>query len=87
MVLVCVGELKTTAGWVRQQVMDHPSYRQDSVVSEEIAYDLVRAMKAVGEGSLSCPELLGSLISKTPPTYTVLECPVPSSSLSPVSPQ
>ena len=77
-VCVCTGDLLTTASWMRQQVLQHPEYRQDSVVSESITHDLLLAMKGVSDGSLAAPELLGSLTSKTPSKYTVLECPAPS---------
>jgi len=76
---VCAGDLLTTASWMRQQVLQHPEYRQDSVVSESITHDLLLAMKGVSDGSLAAPELLGSLTSKTPSKYTVLECHAPSS--------
>lgn len=52
MILICKrasGELKTTATWIREYVQKHPAYKQDSVVSQEIAYDLVMEMKAIGE--------------------------------------
>ena len=64
----------TTAGWIRKQVLSHPDYKQDSVVSDKITSDLILAMKEVTESSV-CPDLLGSLSSKAPTTYTVLECP------------
>lgn len=38
----------------------HPSYKQDSVVSSEIAHDLMLACHSIGDGSLACPELLGT---------------------------
>jgi hypothetical protein len=41
-------------------VREHPAYRSDSVVTEEIAYDLMQTCRAIGEGKLACPELLGS---------------------------
>lgn len=52
MVLICKrasGELKTTAYFIREFVQKHPAYRQDSVISEAIAYDLVMELKAIGE--------------------------------------
>ena len=46
------GTLWTGAHWIREFVAKHPGYKQDSVVSEEICYDLVRAIveMAVKEG-------------------------------------
>ncbi|PKX88795.1 glutamate--cysteine ligase [Aspergillus novofumigatus IBT 16806] len=39
------GTLWTGARWIREFVASHPSYKQDSVVSEEICYDLVNAVE------------------------------------------
>lgn len=46
------GTLWTGARWIREFVAKHPAYKQDSVVSEEISYDLVKAVDemAVKEG-------------------------------------
>lgn len=52
MILICKrasGELKTTATWMREFVQNHPEYKQDSVVSEIIAHDLVMELRAIGE--------------------------------------
>lgn len=65
----------TTAGWIRKQVLTHPDYKQDSVVSDKVTYDLMQLMKGVSEGTVPCPDLTGALSSKTPKTYTELECP------------
>ena len=51
----------TPATWIRNYVTSHPSYRGDSVVTEEIAYDLMMTCKGIGEGTIACPELLGSV--------------------------
>ncbi|KAJ6181299.1 hypothetical protein N7519_011760 [Penicillium mononematosum] len=39
------GTLWTGARWMREFVAKHPGYKQDSVVSEEITYDLVKAVE------------------------------------------
>ncbi|KAJ5111540.1 hypothetical protein N7532_002075 [Penicillium argentinense] len=39
------GTLWTGARWIREFVNKHPSYKHDSVVSEEITYDLVKAVE------------------------------------------
>ncbi|KAJ5197798.1 uncharacterized protein N7498_006915 [Penicillium cinerascens] len=39
------GTLWTGARWIREFVAKHPSYKQDSVVSEEITFDLVKAVE------------------------------------------
>lgn len=55
------GKLLTTAAWIRKFVREHPTYKFDSVVTEEIAYDLVNAAHKIAAGEMSCPELLGNL--------------------------
>lgn len=55
------GELITPATWIRNFVRNHPKYKNDSVVSDSIAYDLMMACKEVGEGKLHIPELLGDV--------------------------
>lgn len=55
------GELVTPATWMRTFVRSHPAYKGDSVVSDEIAYDLMTACKDIGEGKLHIPELLGNV--------------------------
>lgn len=42
------GEVMTTAAWLRQFVTTHPGYKKDSVVTDEIAYDLVVACQEIG---------------------------------------
>lgn len=53
------GELITTATWIRQEVLNHPDYKKDSIVTERINYDLLKKAKDIQEGRLNCPELLG----------------------------
>ena len=36
------GELQTPATWIRNFVRSHPAYKSDSVVNEEITYDLLK---------------------------------------------
>merc|ERR1719198_902072 len=55
------GELVTPAAWMRNFVRNHPSYKGDSVVSDEIAYDLMIACRDIGLGKLHVPELLGDV--------------------------
>ncbi|TPX63001.1 glutamate---cysteine ligase [Powellomyces hirtus] len=43
------GELKTSATWIRDFVAAHPGYKGDSVVSEEVAYDLCKAVENLAE--------------------------------------
>lgn len=44
------GELWTAARWIRRVVAEHPKYKKDSVVSEEITKDLVAEVIKIGEG-------------------------------------
>jgi len=55
------GELITPAMWIRNYVRNHPAYKFDSVVSDEIAYDLMIICKDIGEGNIQVPELLGNV--------------------------
>lgn len=42
------GRLPTAARWIRDFVRRHPAYAKDSVVSDEINYDLVKTVHAIG---------------------------------------
>ena len=53
----------TNATWIRKFIHEHPDYKHDSVISETTAYDLVRKIKDVSEGTITCPELTGKLKS------------------------
>ena len=53
------GETITTATWIRNFVTTHPAYNNDSFISQEIQYDLVKACDAIGSGQMLCPEILG----------------------------
>ncbi|CAH1247844.1 GCLC [Branchiostoma lanceolatum] len=59
------GELMTTARWIRTFVQNHPKYKSDSVVSEEIAYDLTKVADEITKGIRTCPELFGTPNSRT----------------------
>lgn len=60
------GELLTTASWMRKEITEHEEYKQDSVVSERICYDLLKKAKDIQDGIRPCPELLGTNVnSKT----------------------
>ncbi|KAI9482060.1 glutamate--cysteine ligase [Coemansia sp. RSA 989] len=52
------GKLCTLATWMRNFVHKHPDYRQDSVVSQSINYDMLRTMNDIEEGKVTAPELL-----------------------------
>lgn len=55
------GELVTPAAFIRSFVLRHPAYRHDSVVSDEINYDLLWTIHLISKGELDCPELLFKL--------------------------
>mmetsp|Transcript_13934 Transcript_13934/g.32781 ORF Transcript_13934/g.32781 Transcript_13934/m.32781 type:complete len:644 (+) Transcript_13934:49-1980(+) len=68
------GELPTTAEWMRDFVLKHPEYKQDSVVSAKINYDLLKLCLEVSHGDVEGEDLLGSFcpvesrrLSKRPP--------------------
>lgn len=64
---VCVfaGQLKTSARWMRDFVMEHPLYNHDSVVSELVCYDLVAACAEITNGTRDEPTLVFNHISRT----------------------
>jgi len=39
-----IGKLITPASWIRNFIVTHPAYKNDSVVSDEINYDLAKAI-------------------------------------------
>mmetsp|Transcript_13467 Transcript_13467/g.19270 ORF Transcript_13467/g.19270 Transcript_13467/m.19270 type:complete len:967 (+) Transcript_13467:80-2980(+) len=55
------GELITPASWIRKFVRTHKAYKGDSVVTDEIGYDLMIACNEIGEGVRHEPELLGDM--------------------------
>ncbi|KAJ7593919.1 glutamate-cysteine ligase catalytic subunit [Mycena floridula] len=52
------GSLVTSATWMRNFVRSHPSYKHDSVVSEEINYDLLVAIDEIERGVRKATDLL-----------------------------
>ncbi|KIM61721.1 hypothetical protein SCLCIDRAFT_1215815 [Scleroderma citrinum Foug A] len=52
------GTLQTSATWMRNFVRSHPAYKFDSVVNQEINYDLLRTIDDVERGVLHVCELL-----------------------------
>jgi len=52
------GTLQTPATWIRNFVRSHPAYKFDSVVSQEINYDLMVAVDQLERGVLRAPEFL-----------------------------
>lgn len=60
----------TTAQWMRKFVALHPDYKQDSVVSETICYDLINTFDRITRGELDAPELFGKPTSRTSDVLT-----------------
>jgi len=59
------GSLMTNASWMRNFVTNHPSYKHDSVVNDEIAYDLLWKMTRVSTYGEECRDVLPRMSSKT----------------------
>ncbi|XP_071597825.1 glutamate--cysteine ligase catalytic subunit isoform X1 [Heliangelus exortis] len=53
------GELMTVARWMREFIAQHPDYKQDSVITDEINYSLIWKCNQIAQGQAECPELLG----------------------------
>jgi glutamate--cysteine ligase catalytic subunit len=51
------GALKTTANWMRSFVMNSSKYGADSVVSDELAYELMLTMSKIGQGLVRASDL------------------------------
>lgn len=41
------GEWQTTASWIRTFVRNHPAYQKDSIISQEINYDLIKEAEKI----------------------------------------
>ncbi|KAH9485562.1 Glutamate--cysteine ligase [Psilocybe cubensis] len=52
------GTLLTPATWIRNFVKSHPDYKKDSVVSQEINYDLLKAVDEIERGVRKATDLL-----------------------------
>ena len=69
------GKLQTNAAFIRDFVRNHPKYQKDSVVREEIVFDLVESAEKISAYELVPEKLFGTtLIEKnhtaTPPNCT-----------------
>ncbi|RXM33121.1 Glutamate--cysteine ligase catalytic subunit [Acipenser ruthenus] len=58
------GELMTMARWMREFVANHPEYKQDSVITDKINYDLIVKCDQIANGAARCPELLGDPVNR-----------------------
>mmetsp|Transcript_21607 Transcript_21607/g.29681 ORF Transcript_21607/g.29681 Transcript_21607/m.29681 type:complete len:754 (+) Transcript_21607:73-2334(+) len=66
------GELQTTANWMRSFVQKHPFYKNDSIVSPGIAYDLMAACHKISNGKLAVPFLVPPSLPPGCPTGSSL---------------
>ncbi|RWS09698.1 glutamate--cysteine ligase catalytic subunit-like protein [Dinothrombium tinctorium] len=53
------GNVMTNAAWIRKYVREHEQYNKDSVVSDKIAYDLIKVINGITKGEIFCKELVG----------------------------
>uniref|UniRef100_A0A667Y2S8 Glutamate--cysteine ligase n=1 Tax=Myripristis murdjan TaxID=586833 RepID=A0A667Y2S8_9TELE len=58
------GELMTMAKWMREFVAKHPQYKQDSVITDKINYDLIQKCDKIAKGEERCPELIGDPVNR-----------------------
>ncbi|XP_064143525.1 glutamate--cysteine ligase catalytic subunit isoform X2 [Loxodonta africana] len=58
------GELMTVAKWMREFIANHPDYKQDSVITDEMNYSLILKCNQIANELCECPELLGSSFRK-----------------------
>jgi len=66
------GTLLTNASWIRQFVTSHPLYKQDSIVSEEIQYDLVQKIKLFENGEETCPHIVHPKMETATDLYPIV---------------
>ena len=45
------GTLWTGAKWIRHFIRTHPEYKRDSIVSESVCYDLIKAVEKITQGN------------------------------------
>ncbi|XP_030897141.1 glutamate--cysteine ligase catalytic subunit isoform X2 [Leptonychotes weddellii] len=58
------GELMTVARWMREFIANHPDYKQDSVITDEMNYSLILKCNQIANELCECPELLGPALRK-----------------------
>jgi len=58
------GKLKTNSLWIREFVRSHPNYKHDSIVTQSIAYDLMKAITEIQQsGSKEESSLFGTFFT------------------------
>ena len=53
------GEIWTDAKYIRKFISEHPKYNKDSIITEEINYDLVNHLLDIQNGIIKPKELFG----------------------------
>jgi glutamate--cysteine ligase catalytic subunit len=53
------GRLWTMARYIRHYLQKHPDYKEDSIVSQQINYDLLKHLDEISVGKVEAPELYG----------------------------
>ena len=56
----CTGQLMTNARYIRNFVTQHSSYKKDSLVSEEITFDLLSTLEKIEKGEIPLCDALKS---------------------------
>jgi glutamate--cysteine ligase catalytic subunit len=52
------GSLLTPASYIRKFVANHPAYKHDSIVNNEVNYDLLWNVHLISNQQIECPELI-----------------------------
>lgn len=65
------GELLTCAQWMRTFVTSHPSYKHDSVLPQDVVYDLLVTIDEIVNGVIQAPQLLGDTVLTPPSRVTI----------------
>ena len=53
------GEIWTDAKYIRNFVLNHEKYKKDSIVSDEINYDLIKHILLIQNGEIKPKEIFG----------------------------
>lgn len=59
------GKLCTNAAYIRKFISEHKAYNQNSIVNDEICYDLMKHLEAITNREIEAPELLGDFYRKS----------------------
>jgi len=62
----CTGKLMTAAAWFRRFALFHPDYKQNSVLTHAMVYDIVEAVHQIAKGRIRVPQLLDEHVGLPP---------------------